>query len=134
MDTKQLMQDYPLAKNRLKGWFLDKLTANMENFEEDEAFKKFMIESGITDDQIENIFKEGGRACLDMFDEYNLYVSIIYSDGGFKSMINDESIGTSFPNRKSAESAVLEQCVKMLEDLLTEQLTENEDTNDNSEN
>ena len=130
MNAKQLMEEHPLAKNKLKTWFLNKLTENMEGFEEDDAFKKFMIESGITDDQIETVFKEGGRACLDIFDEYELYISVIYNGTGFEAKINDELVVTHTSDRKTTEGKVLTLALKRLEDILAKELTQIEEENE----
>ena len=73
MDAEKLMNENPLTKNKLKEWFLDRLMASANEFEQDDSFKEFMIKSGITDDQIITIFKEGGRASLDMFDENDVW-------------------------------------------------------------
>ncbi len=133
MNAKQLMKECPLAKNRLKKWFLDKLEANAKNFEQDDAFKQYMIETGITDDQIETVFKEGGRAALDLLDEYELYISVVYSKKGFKIWINEKEFGGFHSDRKSAEEVVLIKAVKLLEEKLTEQLTKAEDTDESKE-
>ena len=48
MDAEKLIADNPLTKEQLKEWFLNKLMESVENFDRDDAFKEFMIKSGIT--------------------------------------------------------------------------------------
>ena len=92
MNAEKLMNENPLTKDKLKEWFLDKLMASANEFKEDDSFKEFMIKSGITDDQITTVFKEGGRASLDMFDENDVVVNIIHDwkTKKFSYRINDE--------------------------------------------
>lgn len=132
MNAKQLLEENPLSKDKLKLWFTNELTAQLENFEEDDNFKEFMVKSGITDDQIETIFTKGGRGCLDFFDEEGLIISVVHNwkDKTFSYYVNDDKPQGSFSKRTDAETAVLQECIKTLEQTLTEK----EETDDNSEN
>lgn len=135
MDVEKLIAENPLTKGKLKKWFLDRLMESVKDFDEDDAFKEFMITSGITDDQIVTVFKEGGRAALDMFDEKEIVINVKHNwkTKKFSYYINDEKESRGFSTRKEAESMVLSQAVKMLEEKLTEELNQNEETNDNPE-
>jgi len=135
MDAEKLIADNPLTKEQLKEWFLNRLMESVEDFDRDDAFKEFMIKSGITDDQIVTVFKEGGRAALDMFDEKELIINVKHNwkTKKFSYYINDEKESGSYSTRKEAEASALFQAVKMLEEKLTEELTQNEETNDNPE-
>jgi len=131
MDVEKLIADNPLTRVELKEWFLKKLMESVEDFDKDDAFKEFMINSGITDDQIVTVFKEGGRAALDMFDEKEVIINIKHNwkTKKFSYYINNDKESGSFSTRKEAEANALSQAVKMLE----EKLTQNQETDDNSE-
>ena len=132
MNAEKLMNENPLTKDKLKEWFLDKLMASANEFKEDDSFKEFMIKSGITDDQITTVFKEGGRASLDMFDENDVVVTIIHDwkTKKFSYRINDEKQTGKYSLRKEAEKHAMWRAVSILE----EKLTENKETDDNPEN
>jgi hypothetical protein len=136
MHAEKLIAENPLTKDLLKEWFLNKLMESVEDFDKDDAFKEFMIKSGITDDQIITVFKEGGRAALDMFDEKDVIINIKHNwkTKKFSYYINDEKESGSYSTRKEAEASALSQAVTMLEEKLTEQLTENEEENENQGN
>jgi hypothetical protein len=124
MDAKKLLSENPLTKDFLKLWFLNKLMESIENFNEDDAFKDFMIKSGITDEQIETVFKEGGRAALDMFDEKEIFITIKHNweTRKFSYYINDKKESGNFNTRKKAESNALIEAVTILEENLTAEL------------
>ena len=126
MDAEKLMNENPLTKNKLKEWFLDRLMASANEFEQDDSFKEFMIKSGITDDQIITIFKEGGRASLDMFDENDVVVNIIHDwkTKKFSYRINDGKQTGKYPLRKEAEKDAMSKAVSILEALITPDVEE----------
>jgi hypothetical protein len=123
MKAENLMNNNPLSTAKLKEFFLDKLVASFEEFDDDKDFKQFMIDSGITDQQIATVLTGNPRSCFDMFDKEDIVVSIVYVDKKGFTFYLDAELGTDkgyFDTRIDCELAALEMCVELLEEKLKE--------------
>jgi|TARA_R110000868_G_scaffold823_3_gene6178 hypothetical protein len=134
MKTDKIISEYPNTVIQLKEFFLDKLVESFNEFDDDVDFKRFMVESGITDDQITNVLEGNPRSCFDMFDKHNLILSVVYEKKGFTFFFNDDSTTKKsyFDTRLECEKAALETAIDLLEQLLTSEQEEVEqDDNEN---
>ena len=120
MKTDKIINNYPNAVAQLKEFFLEKLVDSFDEFDGDVDFKNFMVESGITDQQIITVLEGNPRSCFDMFDKYNLIVSIVHEKKGFTFFFDDSTTKKSyFDTRLECEKAALEAVIDLLEQLLT---------------
>ena len=106
----EVLNDYPLATEAARDWFLKKM---IESFEQDNApedFKNHMLSRGVSDITLAIMLDQNPRAFFDVLDENKLIVEIIYAGNGlFYFTINDKNFPNSgdFQGRVPCERAAV---------------------------
>ena len=126
MKAKQILEEHPKSALIVNQYYSKKLIESIESFNKDDDFKKFLIEKGVEPEQIEEIVENGSRILVDLFDDYKIYISIMYNKGKFKVDINGELIENTFLDRKSAEHAAMIKSFTKLEEILVANSEEEE--------
>ena len=123
MKAENLMKNNPLSTAKLKEFFLDKLITTFDDFDGDKDFERFMVESGITDQQIITVMEGNPRSCFDIFDQEDIIVSIVYVEKKGFTFYLDAELGADksyFDTRIACELSALQMCIELLEEKLKE--------------
>lgn len=116
----ELLQTYPTASVKVKGWFMEKMLNTLKDDTIPEEFKDYVRQQGIEDQKIANIVGDNPRALFDVFDENQLYIKIdifIREDGSakFNWSVNATEGGSSFyESRTEAEKDAVSKAFQML--------------------
>lgn len=127
MKAKEILETYPLSKEVIKEWFLQKMIKSFDEFEGDDNFKEYMLKLGVDDFQIEKIIDSSPRMLMDVFDNYSIYISIMYGENSFKYKLNDKEVKTNHRNRVSVEKEAILEGFKILEKQLTFEVIKDEE-------
>jgi hypothetical protein len=138
MKGSELLEKYPLAGNLITDWFLKQLLESLKVSSVDEEFKKFMREQSLDNEKMGIMIDANPRMLLDVFDENDIiiYFIIFSTPQGVKfsgaihtgnNEVKPNPIGKQYNTRKEAELFAIEAAFEILE----EQLTPKEETNEN---
>ena len=119
-----LIEDHPLAAKVIKDWFLTQMIESLKNESIDEEFKNFMREQGVEDDKMGTLIELNPRMLLDVFDENEIHISVVYENHNSKelnylSTINNCETKHYCFRRKEAELAAIETAFEILENKLS---------------
>lgn len=117
MLAKQILEKYPLTKEVIKDWFLQKMINSFKESEIDGSFRDYMIKMGVDNDQIERVIDNSPRMLLDLFDVNNIYISIIHTDYGFKYILNHNESNFFEDRFLTEKEAVLKGIISLEEKL-----------------
>ena len=116
-----LLKKYPHAKAEVQSWFLNNLLKTVDDNMPDE-FKEFVKSQTVDDEKLSTMIKEWPRGLLDVFDEHDIYVNVVYQDevGFVWHMGHPYSDGASIPynTRKKAEHKAIFKAMEILDDKL----------------
>lgn len=87
----KVLNDYPIATEIARDWFIKKMKQNLDEDLVDENFKEFMLRKGVPDDTLAIMLDQNPRTFFDVLDENRLFVEIRLSEeaeGGFYYVIN----------------------------------------------
>jgi hypothetical protein len=114
----EILNDYPLATEAARDWFLKKM---IESFEQDNApedFKNQMISRGVSDITLAIMFEQSPRNFFDVLDENKIVVEILRDQNInpdlFYYKINGETTGQFFEGRVPCERAAVEKAFELL--------------------
>jgi len=113
----EILNDYPLATETVRDWFLKKM---IKSFEEDiapEDFKNGMLKRGIPDGTLAIMLDQSPRNFFDVLDDNNVFVEIRlspYSEGGFFYIINGIEDNRIYDTRITCEKAAVVKAFKIL--------------------
>lgn len=114
----EILNDYPLATEAARDWFLKKM---IESFEQDNApedFKNQMISRGVSDITLAIMFEQSPRNFFDVLDENKIVVEILRDQNInpdlFYYKINGETTGQFFEGRVRCERAAVEKAFELL--------------------
>lgn len=132
--TLEELEKYPNVLDALRTHYTNKLEDSIkqtENIPDD--FKEMLKETGITDNTIVSVINENPAALFYFFDDRNIYINITgHIDGTFIYTIiePDSTIGSHkfFNTRKEAESVAIDQSIKRLEIILTNSVSDKENS------
>ena len=77
-----LMESYPEAAKVVKAFYLEKFLSSMKDDSVPEDFKEYARQLGIDNDKIAKMMEKSPRGMFDVFDAFDLYISIIVSTAG----------------------------------------------------
>jgi hypothetical protein len=106
----KILNDYPIATEIVRDWFIKKMKQNLEEDMVADDFKEFMIRKGVPDDTLAIMLDQNPRAFFDVLDENNLIIEIIHAGNRlFYFTINDQSVLDSgdFEGRVPCERAAV---------------------------
>ena len=114
----EILNDYPLATETARDWFLKKM---IESFEQDNApedFKNQMLSRGVSDITLAIMFDQSPRNFFDLFDDNKIVIEILkdtdINPDLFYYKINGKTPGTFFEQRIPCERAAVEKAFEML--------------------
>ena len=114
----EILNDYPLATETARDWFLKKM---IESFEQDNApedFKNQMLSRGVSDITLAIMFDQSPRNFFDLFDDNKIVIEILkdtdINPDLFYYKINGKTPGTFFEERIPCEKAAVEKAFEML--------------------
>ena len=114
----EILNDYPLATETARDWFLKKM---IESFEQDNApedFKNQMLSRGVSDITLAIMFDQSPRNFFDLFDDNKIVIEILrdtdINPDLFYYKINGKTPGTFFEERIPCEKAAVERAFELL--------------------
>lgn len=122
MKAKKLLKQNPNVAEALHKWFFNKLTESFKDFDKDEAFKDYMLNKGVSDNQVESIIENNPRACFDLLDSHEVIITIHYDKHHktWYSSYHSPEVSVSYASRIDCERGALEMGIVELEKLLTD--------------
>ena len=128
MSGLELLEKYPLAAKVVKDWFLKQMIESFKDNTVPDGFKDYMLEQGIENDKVAVLIDVNPRVLLDVFDDNKIFIETsLYSDDTFTCKIGNQATTNSWKTRREAEAFAVEAAFEILE----EQLTPKEETNEN---
>ena len=114
----EILNDYPLATETARDWFVKKM---IESFEQDNApedFKNQMLSRGVSDITLAIMFDQSPRNFFDLFDDNKIVIEILrdadINPDLFYYKINGKTPGTFFEQRIPCERAAVERAFELL--------------------
>ena len=122
----EILNDYPLATETVRDWFVKKM---IESFEQDNApqdFKKQMLSRGVSDITLAIMFDQSPRNFFDVLDDNNIFIEVLRDIAGdiggdiapdsylFYYKINGKVFAEFFKERIPCERAAIERAFQML--------------------
>lgn len=114
----EILNDYPLATESARDWFLKKM---IESFEQDNApedFKNQMLSRGVSDITLAIMLDQSPRNFFDLFDDNKIIIEILrdtdINPDLFYYKINGKTPGQFFEGRIACEKAAVEKAFEML--------------------
>jgi len=120
-----LLQKHTASAVVIRAWFLEKMIESLQTADVPDDFKNMMRETGIEDDKLAIMIDANPRMLLDVFDDNNIYISVLYTPNIFMVSINQNDLGSRFNTRKQAESDAIEAAFEILENKLSPKIEEN---------
>lgn len=107
----KVLNDYPIATEIARDWFIKKMKQNLDEDLVDENFKEFMLRKGVPDDTLAIMLDQNPRTFFDVLDENRIFITVEWSenyvDGAWKSvfkyLINGSLNSELFDNRVKCE-------------------------------
>lgn len=106
----EILNDYPLATETVRDWFLKKMIESFEQDNSPEDFKKHMLSRGIADVTLAIILDQSPRNFFDVLDENRIVIEILINDSGdnlFYYAINGVADLTNYIGRIPCERAAV---------------------------
>ena len=120
-----LLQKHTASAVVIRAWFLEKMIESLQTSDVPDDFKNMMRETGIEDDKLAIMIDANPRMLLDVFDENDIYISVLYTPSIFMVSINQNDLGSRFNTRKQAELDAIEAAFEILENKLSPKIEEN---------
>lgn len=117
-DTQELLEKHPKTTQVIKQWMVNQMVNSMKDTSVPEEFKEFMRKETIEDKNLIPIIDSNPRLLFDVFDENELYISIIKEANTTKFHYNINEASFGYAIRKLAERAAIEEAFEILEEKL----------------
>ena len=132
LDMREVLDVYPTAADAAIVWFTKQMFASMSDENVPMEMKNYMVERGITKDQLGTLLDLNPRMLFDFFDENEIFIEISLSlkkPTAFGYLINRNKYGGFiYETRREAESIAV---LKSFE-ILNNKLEDNEKNNEES--
>lgn len=129
MKSINLLSKYPLAAEKIREWFFEKMTESLQDESIPEDFKKSVMSEAITDERLAAFIDSQPRTLFDVFDENEISINIERTPNRVEEWAwnvmqhgEDHSACTS---RKEAETQAITYSFEVLEEQLTPKIEEN---------
>jgi len=113
----EILNDYPLATETIRDWFLKKMERSLQEDKVEEDFKAQLLKRGIPDGTLAIMLDQSPRNFFDVLDDNNVFVEIRlspYSEGGFFYIINGIEDNRIYDTRITCEKAAVVKAFKIL--------------------
>ena len=113
----EILNDYPLATETARDWFVRKM---IESFEQDNApedFKNQMLSRGVSDITLAIMLDQSPRNFFDLFDDNRIVIEILRDEVNadlFYYKINGEVTRHFYTGRVPCERAAVEKAFELL--------------------
>ena len=119
MKALELFESYSKTATVIRQWYLSKLLEELKDQSLPEDFKQHVRDQGIDDERICKMIEASPRSLFDVFDDHKVCVEIfLYPTYTFGYKIEGHEPITSFPTRKEAENAAIEDAFELLNNKL----------------
>jgi hypothetical protein len=124
MKALELLEKHPESAEIVRAWFMGKMIESLKDENVPDEFKDYMREQGIDNDKLGTMIDLNPRMLLDVFDENEIYISVVYENYNSKelnylSTINNCETKHYCFRRKEAELAIIETAFDILENKLS---------------
>jgi hypothetical protein len=113
----EILNNYPLATEAVRDWFLKKMERSLQEDKVGEDFKAQMLKRGIPDGTLAIMLDQSPRNFFDVLDENRIFVEIKlspYAEGGFLYAINDVEDNEIYETRVPCERAAVIKAFELL--------------------
>ena len=113
----EILNEYPLATEAVRDWFLKKMERSLQEDKVGEDFKAQMLKRGIPDATLAIMLDQSPRNFFDVLDENRIFIEILLSDepeGGFYFKINGVEDPYSHETRIPCERAAVVKALGLL--------------------
>lgn len=113
----KVLNDYPIATEIAREWFIKKMKQNLDEDLADENFKEFMLRKGVPDDTLAIMLDQNPRTFFDVLDENRLFIEIRISEeaeGGFYYLVNTVEDNQIYETRIPCERAAVIKAFELL--------------------
>lgn len=113
----KVLNDYPIATEIAREWFIKKMKQNLDEDLADENFKEFMLRKGVPDDTLTIMLDQNPRTFFDVLDENRLFIEIRMSEkaeGGFYYLVNTVEDNQIYETRIPCERAAVIKAFELL--------------------
>jgi hypothetical protein len=113
----EILNDYPLATEAVRDWFLKKMERSLQEDKVGDDFKAQMLKRGIPDATLAIMLDQSPRNFFDVLDENRIFIEIKLSpcaEGGFLYAINDVEDNDIYETRVPCERAAVIKAFELL--------------------
>jgi hypothetical protein len=116
----KLLNRHTYSTKEVQAWFLSNLLKTVDD-NMPEEFKEFVKSQTVDDDKLATMIKESPRGLLDVFDEHEIYINIVYEVGFVWHLGHPYSEGGAsvpYNTRKKAEYKAIFKAIEILDNKL----------------
>ena len=120
----EILNDYPIATEIVREWFLKRMRKSLEEDNVSDEFKEGMLKMGVPDSTLAIMIDQSPRNFFDVLDENDIYVTINYETviGSYSEQVsrlffyqlNHVEFYERFPNRIVCERTAVVKALEML--------------------
>lgn len=116
----EILNDYPLATETIRDWFLKKMERSLQEDKVGEDFKAQLLKRGVPDGTLAIMLDQSPRMFFDVLDENGIHVTIDYelnhdAKKVFTYQVNHVAfVDYEFENRVSCERAAVIMAITSL--------------------
>jgi len=114
----QMIEDYPLATEVVRDWFIQKMEDSLRGQELPEDFKEIMRKQGFPNEKLVKLFESTPRVLFDVFDDNGVIINVLHSDAVFVWDVNNVKSIYVYSSRKEAETHAVQRAFQILQEKL----------------
>jgi len=121
----EILNDYPIATEIVREWFLKRMIKSLEEDNVSDEFKEGMLKMGVPDSTLAIMLDQSPRNFFDVLDENDICITVDYKSlrdpetkeeiNLFDYQINHVDFGGGFFNRVDCERAAVTKALLMLD-------------------
>ena len=117
MIGKEMLDANPKAASKVHDFYLNQMLNALDNQDLPDHFKEYLEEKGISMDNIADMMDANPRQLFDVFDEYDIIISITYNrkSSKFCYFVNEDKNKLQFSTRKEADKDAVSTALTLLE-------------------
>jgi len=107
----------PKAASKVHDFYLNQMLNALDNQDLPDHFKEYLEDKGISMDNIADMMDANPRQLFDVFDEYDIIISITYNrkSSKFCYFVNEDKNKLQFSTRKEADKDAVSTALTLLE-------------------
>jgi len=117
MIGKEMLDANPKAASKVHDFYLNQMLNALDNQDLPDHFKEYLEDKGISMDNIADMMDANPRQLFDVFDEYDIIISITYNrkSSKFCYFVNEDKNKLQFSTRKEADKDAVSTALTLLE-------------------